>query len=87
MRALDSLSANAYGMYLVHYVFVVWLQFALLDVALFAVGKAAIVFVGTLRDELGAGRGVRRPFARRVLRSGETAELRNRPAVVKGRSA
>ena len=47
-RALDSLSANAYGMYLVHYVFVVWLQFALLDAALFAFGKAAIVFGGTL---------------------------------------
>ena len=47
-RTLDSLSANAYGMYLVHYVFVVWLQFALLDTALFAAGKAAIVFAGTL---------------------------------------
>jgi surface polysaccharide O-acyltransferase-like enzyme len=47
-RTLDSLSANAYGMYLVHYVFVVWLQFALLDVALPAVPKAAIVFLGTL---------------------------------------
>ena len=47
-RTLDSLSANAYGMYLVHYVFVVWLQFALLDTALFAFGKAAIVFGGTL---------------------------------------
>jgi surface polysaccharide O-acyltransferase-like enzyme len=48
MRALDSLSANAYGMYLVHYVFVVWLQFALLELALFAVVKVAIVFGGTL---------------------------------------
>ena len=28
-HALDSLSDNAYGMYLVHYVFVVWLQYAL----------------------------------------------------------
>jgi len=47
-RAFDSLSANAYGMYLVHYVFAVWLQYALLDAALFAIGKAAIVFGGTL---------------------------------------
>src|SRR6185295_11239002 len=39
VRTLDSLSANAYGMYLVHYVFVVWLQFALLDAALLAVFK------------------------------------------------
>lgn len=47
-RILDSLSANAYGMYLLHYVFVVWLQFALLPVALFAGLKWALVFAGTL---------------------------------------
>jgi glucan biosynthesis protein C len=47
-RAFDSISANAYGMYLVHYVFAVWLQYALLHAALFAVGKAAIVFGGTV---------------------------------------
>ena len=35
-------------MYLIHYVFAVWLQYALLNAALFAVGKAAIVFGGTL---------------------------------------
>ncbi len=48
LRAFDSLSANAYRMYLIHYVFAVWLQYALLDTALFAIGKAAIVFAGTL---------------------------------------
>jgi hypothetical protein len=47
-RILDSLSSNAYGLYLVHYDFVVWLQYALLGTALFAVVKAAIVFGGTL---------------------------------------
>jgi acyltransferase-like protein len=47
-RTLDSLSANAYGIYLLHYVFVVWLQFALMEVALFAVAKFAIVFAVTL---------------------------------------
>ena len=47
-RAFDSLSANAYGMYLVHYLFAVWLQYALLDTGLLAIGKAAIVFGGTL---------------------------------------
>jgi glucans biosynthesis protein C len=47
-RILGSLSANAYGLYLVHYDFVVWLQYALLSVALFAVFKAAIVFSCTL---------------------------------------
>ena len=35
-RRLDSLSANAYGLYLVHYDFVVWLQYALLGTVLFA---------------------------------------------------
>lgn len=46
--AFDSLSTNAYRMYLVHYVFAVWLQYALLGTGLFAIGKAAIVFGGTL---------------------------------------
>jgi peptidoglycan/LPS O-acetylase OafA/YrhL len=47
-QMLDSLSANAYSIYLVHYVFIVWLQYMLLGVALFAIGKAAIVLAGTL---------------------------------------
>ena len=48
LRTMDSLSDNAYGMYLVHYVFVVWLQYALLGAALFAFAKAGIVFGITL---------------------------------------
>ncbi len=48
LRAFDSLSANAYRMYLIHYVFAVWLQYALLGTGLSAIGKAAIVFAGTL---------------------------------------
>ena len=48
LPAFDSLSANAYRMYLVHYVFAVWLQYALLGTGLFAIGKAAIVFGFTL---------------------------------------
>ena len=47
-RPLDSLSHNAYGIYIMHYVFVVWLQYALLGVALNAVGKAVIVFAAAL---------------------------------------
>lgn len=47
-RRVDSLSANAYGLYLVHYNFVVWLQYALLGTALLALIKAAVVFGGTL---------------------------------------
>jgi glucan biosynthesis protein C len=48
VKALDSLSANAYAIYMVHYLFIVWLQFALLDAPLFAFVKAATVFGGTL---------------------------------------
>ena len=47
-RRLDSLSANAYGLYLLHYNFVVRLQYAVLGATLFAVIKVAIVFGGTL---------------------------------------
>jgi peptidoglycan/LPS O-acetylase OafA/YrhL len=47
-RILDSLSVNAYSMYLLHYIFIVWLQYALLPIGLFAIGKGAIVFGGTL---------------------------------------
>jgi glucans biosynthesis protein C len=45
---LGGLSEQAYGIYLIHYVFVIWLQYALLGVASFAVIKAGMVFVGTL---------------------------------------
>jgi peptidoglycan/LPS O-acetylase OafA/YrhL len=45
---IDSLSENAYGIYLIHYLFITWLQYILLGAALFAVAKATIVFTGTL---------------------------------------
>jgi Acyltransferase family len=48
IRMLDALSDEAYGMYLVHYLFSVWLQFILLGLAVFAIIKAAIVLSGTL---------------------------------------
>lgn len=47
-RLLAYLSVNAYGLYLVHYLFIVWLQYALLAAPLFAILKAAVVFGGTL---------------------------------------
>lgn len=58
-RVAESLSDNAYGMYLVHYVFVVWMQYALLDVALGAVAKATIVFSVTLVLSWGATAAIR----------------------------
>ena len=45
---LHSMSENAYGIYFVHYVFVIWLQYLLLGIALPAVAKAAIVFTATV---------------------------------------
>jgi glucan biosynthesis protein C len=45
---LESLSESAYGMYLFHYLFVIWAQYALLHVALPGVVKGTIVFTVTL---------------------------------------
>lgn len=45
---LDSLANNAYGIYFVHYLFVIWLQYFLLDAHLGAIAKGAIVFAGAL---------------------------------------
>jgi len=47
-RILDSLSVHAYGIYLVHYCIVLWLQYALLKFDLNAIGKATIVFTCAL---------------------------------------
>ncbi len=47
-RILGKLASNAYALYLLHYIFIVWLQFALLDWPLPAFFKAVFVFTGTL---------------------------------------
>jgi len=44
-RWVDSLSANAYGIYLVHYVFVIWLQYAALHWTAPALVKGGAVLV------------------------------------------
>jgi hypothetical protein len=68
VRALESLSDNAYSMYLIHFVFVVWLQYLLLDVPLFAVAKAAIVFSCTLVLSWGTVAALRRiPLGARLI--------------------
>jgi peptidoglycan/LPS O-acetylase OafA/YrhL len=48
VKFLDSLRDNAYAIYLVHYAFVSWLQYALLPSSLSAPAKGAIVFLGAL---------------------------------------
>ncbi|HYL60334.1 MAG TPA: acyltransferase [Candidatus Acidoferrales bacterium] len=55
----DSLSDNEYGMYLIHYAFVSWLQLALLAVPLAAIEKGTIVFVGVLLLSWGASAAIR----------------------------
>jgi surface polysaccharide O-acyltransferase-like enzyme len=56
----DSLSDNAYAIYLVHYVFVVWLQYALLGAALPAVVKGSLVFASALLLSWGVAVGAGR---------------------------
>jgi hypothetical protein len=64
----DSLSDNEYGMYLIHYMFVSWLQFALLAFALPALAKGALVFVGTLLLSWAASAALRSiPLVRRIV--------------------
>ena len=48
LRLLDALRPSAYGIYLVHYIFIIWLQYAVYDPPLPAFIKFAIVFAGTL---------------------------------------
>jgi surface polysaccharide O-acyltransferase-like enzyme len=48
LRLLDAMRPNAYGIFLTHYIFVIWLQYAVYDLALPSFVKFAIVFTGTL---------------------------------------
>jgi hypothetical protein len=60
IRMFDALSQETYGMYLIHYVFCVWLQFALLGFVVLAIIKAAVVFFGTLLLSWGSVAAMRR---------------------------
>lgn len=65
---LGGLGANAYGLYLLHYVFVVWLQYALFAVPLPAIIKAPMVFGSTLLLTWIAVSAVRKlPFGARLI--------------------
>jgi hypothetical protein len=67
-RVWDSLSENAYGMYLIHYVFVSWLQYSLLRAGLPAIAKGSLVFLGTALLSWGATAALRRiPAVARVI--------------------
>jgi len=65
---LDSLSANAYGMYVVHYAFVTWLQYALLRAALPGAVKGFAVLAGATALSWGAVAALRRvPAVAKVI--------------------
>jgi len=67
-RIFDSISASSYGIYLVHYAFVSWAQYALLTAELPAVVKWAIVFVVAAGLSWGAVAAIRRlPAVARVV--------------------
>jgi surface polysaccharide O-acyltransferase-like enzyme len=48
LSLLDAIRPSAYGIYLVHYIFIIWLQYAVYDYSWPAFIKFAIVFTGTL---------------------------------------
>jgi peptidoglycan/LPS O-acetylase OafA/YrhL len=67
---LEPLGDKTYGIYLIHYVFSVWLQYALLGLAIFGGVKAAIVFIGTLSMSFVSVAALHRiPFLGRIDRS------------------
>ncbi|HYL72830.1 MAG TPA: hypothetical protein VEU96_01440, partial [Bryobacteraceae bacterium] len=68
VKVWDSLTANAFGMYLIHYAFVSWLQLALLRTNLPAIAKGSLVFLGTTLLSWGATAALRRiPAVARVI--------------------
>jgi surface polysaccharide O-acyltransferase-like enzyme len=65
---LDVLQPSAYGIYLLHYVFIIWLQYAVYDFPLPAGAKFAIVFAGTLSMSWGLTMALRRiPLVARMI--------------------
>jgi peptidoglycan/LPS O-acetylase OafA/YrhL len=65
---LDHLSANAYGIYVIHYAAVLWIQFALLSVSWPAWIKFGIAFIGGLALSWAVSTLIRQiPAVRRVL--------------------
>jgi surface polysaccharide O-acyltransferase-like enzyme len=64
----DPLRDDAYGIYVIHYIPCLWLQYALLNAPMSAIPKALIVFVGTVALSWGVTAGLRKiPGVTRVL--------------------
>jgi surface polysaccharide O-acyltransferase-like enzyme len=64
-RLLDSLDANAFGIYLLHYACVSWLQWSLLGVALPGAAKGSLVFLGAVLVSWALSAAVRRLWSSR----------------------
>jgi hypothetical protein len=65
---LDRMQSEAYGMFLVHYPIVLWLQYWLFDFDISAIAKASIAFVLTVALSWAATHALRKiPGASRVL--------------------
>ena len=64
----DNLNGNAYGIYLVHYPFVIWSQYLLVDFHMPAILKALMVFVFSLGFSWGTSTLLRSvPMVRKIL--------------------
>jgi glucans biosynthesis protein C len=76
---LASISENAYGIYLFHYVFVIWTQYALLGVEMPAIAKGAIVLAVTLASSWALTVTVSSaPLGARVMRGERRASMDRR---------
>jgi peptidoglycan/LPS O-acetylase OafA/YrhL len=68
LRLLDAMQPSAYGIFLLHYIFIIWLQYAVYDHALPAFVKFSIVFAGTLSLSWGIVVLLRKiPFVARMI--------------------
>jgi peptidoglycan/LPS O-acetylase OafA/YrhL len=83
IAAATSLAASSYGIYLVHFFFVLWAQYLLLGASLPAVIKAPAVFAGALAlswsstalaRRLWTGGGIRSRAAPAAIRSSEPGQ-------------
>ncbi|MBB6245925.1 acyltransferase family protein [Rhodanobacter sp. A1T4] len=67
-KTMDSLNANAYGIYLLHYIGVIWMQYALLQTHLPTIAKIVLVWAGAVGLSWGITAMLRRvPAVSRIL--------------------
>jgi surface polysaccharide O-acyltransferase-like enzyme len=65
---LDAVRPSAYGIFLTHYIFIIWLQYAVYCYSWPAVVKAAVVFAGTLMLSWAVTAMLRKiPFVARII--------------------